>query len=311
MTYKYDFLRFIDSPDIRAHNTRTEFTPAEQAVLISMSVRQTIAAKIEALKWLIDTYSEEEFGAEAVAGSERLKRLRVSFKEVVQNKVNIWEDVIRKMDENSNVVYAAFFNEEGFARDYIGLARFFSTYENAYQYLQECKKEYLLDEDLKDVAVFGRILQLPVDFKEEWRDSNELRYNNELQLVEIRESTRIYYNDSDKYIPDITEAFYVHVPAPWKAGDLVKSVSPYFGNHYGIVRKDYQEKEDDLWVACGIGDASDMVLIMDTYDPTIGYYDYMDAIRVLSVERCTEEEISEYQNMIDAWRLRQEENSTL
>ena len=46
----YDLLRFIDSPDIREYNKDTDFTPAEWAVLIGMSCRQTMEEKIEALQ---------------------------------------------------------------------------------------------------------------------------------------------------------------------------------------------------------------------------------------------------------------------
>ena len=51
---------------------------------------------------------------------------------------------------------------------------------------------------------------------------------------------------------------------------------------------DYPKKENDWRLTYGMGDASDMTMMLDIYDPTTGCWDYMDAIRVLSVERCTE-----------------------
>lgn len=50
----YDFLKFIDSPDIREFNKDTVFALAEQAVLVSISYKTTVKEKIEALQYLAD-----------------------------------------------------------------------------------------------------------------------------------------------------------------------------------------------------------------------------------------------------------------
>lgn len=62
----FDFLRFIDSPDIREYNKNTHFTPAKQAVLISKSKNTTVLEKLSALKYLTKNYSDEEFGSDIV-----------------------------------------------------------------------------------------------------------------------------------------------------------------------------------------------------------------------------------------------------
>ena len=60
----YDFLRFIDSPDIREFNKDTNFTPAEQAVLISLSDKTTVEEKIEALQYLADRWRSGNQGCQ-------------------------------------------------------------------------------------------------------------------------------------------------------------------------------------------------------------------------------------------------------
>ena len=60
------FLEFLDSTDIRRYQRNTAFTPAEQAVLISMSVKQSVTEKMAALRQLAAQYSSAEFGADRV-----------------------------------------------------------------------------------------------------------------------------------------------------------------------------------------------------------------------------------------------------
>ncbi|MCR5817094.1 MAG: hypothetical protein K6F91_09445 [Ruminococcus sp.] len=64
----YDFLAFIDSKAIREHikTTAYEFTPAEQAVLITRSHKRSVHEKLEALEYLCRTYSEKELGSDKV-----------------------------------------------------------------------------------------------------------------------------------------------------------------------------------------------------------------------------------------------------
>lgn len=60
----YDFLSFIDSPDIREYNRDTDFSPAEWAVLVPKSFGRTVKEKIEALQYLADNYTAAEFEQE-------------------------------------------------------------------------------------------------------------------------------------------------------------------------------------------------------------------------------------------------------
>lgn len=62
----YDVLQFIDSPDIREFNKHTKFMPAEQAVLTAVSKRKTVEEKMDALQYLADQYTEDEFGTEKI-----------------------------------------------------------------------------------------------------------------------------------------------------------------------------------------------------------------------------------------------------
>ena len=142
MSYVYEFRRFLDTAAIREHNRNICFVPSEQAILICASQKASILDKIKALKYLLETYTEDEFCVEQLAGSEVLERYGVTFRQVVQYKIEIWEKVLKSRYDNNGVVYAAFFDERGFVRDTISSAHFFSDYYRAYSYLQKEKLSY-------------------------------------------------------------------------------------------------------------------------------------------------------------------------
>ena len=89
----YDFLKFIDSPDIREYNKDTPFTPAEWAVLVRASIKRTVEEKIEALQYLLDHYQENEFGEENVnidPPTYPPYKTDIPFREIVKRTVDIW-----------------------------------------------------------------------------------------------------------------------------------------------------------------------------------------------------------------------------
>ena len=93
MKGKHDFLSFLDSPTIAAYNKDTIFSPAEQAVLICHSNRP-IEEKMAELRYLVDTYSEEEFGADRVCASGLLADGTKNFKQVVCEQISLWREML-------------------------------------------------------------------------------------------------------------------------------------------------------------------------------------------------------------------------
>ena len=55
----FNVLDFIDSKSIRDYNKDTEFSPAEQAILISKSRKTTVEEKVNALKELLQAYGKK------------------------------------------------------------------------------------------------------------------------------------------------------------------------------------------------------------------------------------------------------------
>ena len=161
--YNYEFLEFLDSPDIREYNKNTRFHPAEQAVLVARSQKRTLEEKIKALQYLADLYSEEDFqnGSAMVGGYN--EKSDGKFRECVLETVRVWNQILNDRYNQEGYVYAAALNEKDYINYEISEYSFFSDYENACQSLSRQKDEYLKDDDLKDTQTIGRILRLKLD----------------------------------------------------------------------------------------------------------------------------------------------------
>lgn len=109
----YDVLQFIDSSDIQEFNKHTKFMPAEQAVLIAVSKTKTVEEKLEALQYLVDHYSDSEFGTEKVYEYWCTDK-RESFRDTVMETIWIWRDIFQEREILEGYVYAVTLGEKGF-----------------------------------------------------------------------------------------------------------------------------------------------------------------------------------------------------
>ena len=105
------FLEFLDSPDIRRYHRNTAFTPAEQAVLISMSVKQSVTEKMAALRQLAAQYSSAEFGA------DRVRHTFPDFREGVLEYVTRMQEALEKRYEPDAVVFSVICTEAGYSEE--------------------------------------------------------------------------------------------------------------------------------------------------------------------------------------------------
>ena len=132
-------LGFIDSPDIRAFNKDTVFTPVEQAVLVSRSRHRTLEEKTGALHYLLEHYTEREFqdGAEKVGGY--CKGANGGLRSCILRTLNEWEQVLEDRHLEKGYVFAACLNEKEYRQDGVSDYCYFSSYGKAYGYLTEVK----------------------------------------------------------------------------------------------------------------------------------------------------------------------------
>lgn len=304
MKNHFDILIFIDSPDIAEYNTNTMFTPAEMAILICLSKRQTLKSKLEALEDLATAFSEKEFAIGNIVHSIILDQKIVSLKPAVEHKIQVWRQALQKRFDMHHAMFAAKLSECGFHHEEIGEVSFFDSYEKAYQFLKDEIERYEMDEDLSQIPLYAQIYRLKVN-NPVGRAYSELYWlNRDLEITDIWEDTAHYYKEDGSVMPDIAKHFYVFVPLPFKHGSLIKNVSPYERTVYGFIQKDYDARDWDIRFEHGYGDASDMMLTLDHYDEHRGIWDETMDIDILSLQSCTDEEHIQFQKSINAWKKR-------
>ena len=280
----YDFLKFIDSPDIREYNRKTKFTPAEQAVLVSKSKRTTMEEKLDALKYLVGHYQEQEFGDESVSSCDMFQEEKMPLREVVLRTIRVWEETLRDRTSNAGMAYAAQLVEIGYPRDEWMYYRYFSSYEKAYDYICREKRHYLQDSDLKDVGTYCVIHRFKLDNSyNDPTDSDVYIFDNDMRLTEIYPYTlRLYEDDEYQVLVDDYEAF---VPLPFKAGDILKADTRRDGLLYGVMPYGW-EKPDNPY-------RRRMMCELETWDNGCKRFDYIEDIDILGLSYCTEEELPE------------------
>ena len=225
----YDLLRFIDSPDIREYNKDTDFTPAEWAVLIGMSCRQTMEEKIEALQYLLDHFDEEAFMEESRNIEPQMPpdHIVLPSKEMTARTVQLWQEILTDRYNSEGFLYAVKYTEKTEdGHDDISDYIFFSGYEKAYAYLEREKRMYQEDEDLRDIERTGRMYRIKLDEKGHRSDNGDCYlFDTDLRIVDVLPSVeRDSLYENGKCIPLLNEYEYrVYVPFPYQAGNIVKA----------------------------------------------------------------------------------------
>lgn len=288
----FNILNFIDSPDIREYNKDTVFTPAEQSILIVHSEETTVEEKLVALQELVDNYSAEEFGLESIRINRRFHS--ANFRQVVIDNIHIWKELLAVTKKNENVVYETVFGEREHEGD--GCGHYFSSFELAYQSIVEHKQVYLDDSDLENIETYATIKRIYLDRTDDQIDI--FYFDNALRMAMMSPTRKWFKAENEQDKIDLIEDCYMYVPIPFRTGDLVKIQSPFCKTDYGVVPFNQRSREDDICLNHG-GDGSDMVTTLDSYLDWRDEFDFMDGAELLSLRRCTVEELPEKQKVLE------------
>ena len=283
----YDFLKFIDSPDIREFNKDTVFTPAEQAVLVSKSYKTTVEEKIEALQYLADNYTEEEFHKDSIKCGRASGDGGVRIRDVVLETIRVWKCALDVRYHNDGFIYSVEVGE----RELYGSSRnygYFTDYGKACERLLKVKKEYtdVVDEGRdKPTVIYGEIRRIKLDDRHKW-DRTYYCFDHDMRLVSL-------INDEDwGNIPYLINEYLAFVPLPFKKGDIVKVESLTRPTYYGVVSHDWERSEDT--------DCIIMWISLDIYNRKSKDLDHTDGTGdcVLSYSFCSYEELPEDEEML-------------
>lgn len=270
------FLEFLDSPDIRRYHRNTAFTPAEQAVLISMSVKQSVTEKMAALRQLAAQYSSAEFGA------DRVRHTFPDFREGVLDYAARMQEALEKRYEPDAVVFSVICTEAGYSAE---KPAYFSNFKEAYSYLNEQHAEYMQPFSAEIHRIPLENARTQVEYIYYWNSEHVLY---DMQLRECASSLDL-------------DTCFVAVPLPFAEGDLVKCPDRFGNVTYGVIHGLWDEADDERHRKCG--DISDMILNLEGYtaDKTHalgGFFHRICDVFSLWLSACTAEELPEDQKYL-------------
>lgn len=310
-----DYMKFIDSKDIRDFNKDTYFSMAEIAVIISHSNHTTIEEKIEAIKQLIAEHSREELDDVSRICNGGCIKLNptIGFAGELRNYLEALEETLIYHASNwfKKPLFIASFMEIEYNNALHGAWNsevYFDNYDAAYNYLVNYKKEeYLEDSSLKDVKTSACIKVYELSVPDMQYDSAMFFYNDAMELCQVQ-------------IPSFVcpfqfkDAFYVHVPSPFHVGDVVKWNSPFYKTCYGVIDHEPYSRQEDK--ALEFGDGTDIQeAIVQYYPPEIVCNINPDKmierpcfwgwghIPYLEIERCCADELPEDQKCLLDWNV--------
>ncbi len=308
-TMTYDFLSFIDSEAIREHIRKTnyEFTPAEQAVILTHSYEHTVEEKLEALEYLYGKYTEEEFGADKVGMFGDGDTM--PFRERLRNYIVGIGASLALKEASEGYVFIACECEEGYEYDGHD-KRYFSCYADAYKQLKELKAEN--SAEFPECRYEYRIIVMPVGAIRGYRHN----YDNEFRLVYVEPILPL---DDDFPVLDISE-YYVWIPLPFKKGDLVKArlrSGERFGEEIGVFDGDDDETDKLFLIWREIhrmeGNSIDMLCPLerfrDQWNHPLGGDFFRDEFDPLKLDYCNDDDLRHLAYGTKALAMATDENS--
>ena len=177
-----------------------------------------------------------------------------------------------------------------------GCGHYFSSFELAYQSIVEHKQVYLDDSDLENIETYATIKRIYLDRTDDQIDI--FYFDNALRMAMMSPTRKWFKAENEQDKIDLIEDCYMYVPIPFRTGDLVKIQSPFCKTDYGVVPFNQRSREDDICLNHG-GDGSDMVTTLDSYLDWRDEFDFMDGAELLSLRRCTVEELPEKQKVLE------------
>ena len=161
------------------------------------------------------------------------------------------------------------------------------NYAKAYESLVIAKKRYLDDLDLKDVQTLGEIIRITVDAGNASYGCDERHYlfDTDMRLIDVYRKCH-----EDNCLVNGMDAYRCYIPVPFKAGDIVKCVSPYHETYYGVFPYDWEEPKNKYGIS--------MYASLDTYYAKEKLFEITDDTLVLELSKCKHDELPEDQRIL-------------
>lgn len=234
-----DFLSFIDSKAIRQHirSISYEFTPAEQAVIISRSKGKTPEERIAALEYLCETYTDDEFGEEKAGVPFQCTKMK--FKQKLKTYIGCMKSSLSLRGASQDYVFITKIYDEDDDLYFPNQNKYFPTYSDAFESIKKHEvydnSDHFCEFIISAVPLVpnGRVL------------GYDHIYDKKLRLISAEP---VIEDDKLRCELDIS-GYYVWIPLPFKIGDLVKVTyrdGQQMKTEYGVFSQPNDEKNKDF-----------------------------------------------------------------
>ncbi len=258
--------------------------------MVSRSMKRSVEEKIEALQYLANRYTADEFKEETIWPLYGDERDLSSFREVVIETVRIWKEALEARFETEGTVFETSLCEQECSGQRKN-CQYFSSYEKAWEYLLKEKQEYLDDEDLKYVKTFASIERIKLD-DTEGSDGKSYLFDNEMRMVNISVDCDRAFAGRGEFT--LADEYLVYVPLPFRNGDIIKMDFPHVEVHYGIFSGEWKKPEEPWRIH--------MFASLEMYIEERADFDYTDGDPywddVLGFSFCTDEELPENEQVL-------------
>lgn len=267
----FDILNFIDSKDIREYNKNTKFTPFEKAYLI-YNCKKPLQEKLSALKELLNTYTEEDFGEINEENTEigfHMPDIR-SRKKAIENTVNFYQSLLDKRFSSKNVVIGIRlleYDDDGFEID-----SYYTSYERAFECIKKKCSEYDNSNCLCSIEII--MIKLDCEYSQDSDEKEWISYS----FNDKFEISNVYIFDKDN---DCMENLTAVIPVPLKKGDILKFKSAGKVD-FGVLAYDLS---NDKYIATEI--SVDIFFRDEHGNWKYGY----DHVPILEIEICNYEDL--------------------
>jgi len=209
---------FFNSPDVATHcqNINHTFTAVECAVMVNNSEKRTLKEKHEAYRAIIAEYPDMEI-PEAL-NHEHIKSFHEALRGVIAFEEQLLEKFLSTEPETS-------YQAEGYL---------FSSYEKALAFMDI--------EDEKEWRIYKKYINHKGYICADVSKEGKILYINYAYFKQ-----EDIFADFDFESSGLLDSFYVHIPVPFKAGDLVECNNTYLDGIFVLKEAiDYRATSEDI-----------------------------------------------------------------
>lgn len=296
----FNLLDFFNFKSVGEYNKDTQFRPIEQAMIIWKSHVVSIEKKMQALKELLELYSEEEFQY-GYNGRDTYGVRQFSYKQLLQHTVDGCQAALdRRNQKIDGLIYREKFYEEGHFDT--SKSFYFTDFQSAEKDLLEEVEEY--KRDFPGTLFGGKIQSISLTETELGRQEKDTYiYNFKGEVAEVffdtyKDEQKEEFDDFEYYLDSIC----VWIPLPLEKGDIIRHKSPWTEEiSYGVCAYTTDLYDEVHLRLLTIKDNSDEFITVDSLycnehsnDVSIGPME----CGIFNIEKCPEDEVPEEESVL-------------